>query len=42
MHLFGKYDLVRELKRDPEIVNLRDRIIDIDRPDIVFDIPDER
>ncbi len=42
MHMWRDYSLVQELKHDPEIVDLKDKIIDIDRENIVFDIPDER
>ena len=42
MHLWQQYDLITELKRDPEISDLKDKIVEMDRENIVFDIPDER
>jgi hypothetical protein len=42
MKLFGHYDLIPYLKEDPEIIRLRDKVIDVDREGIVFEIPDDR
>ena len=42
MKLFVHYDLIPYLKEDPEIIRLRDKVIDVDREGIVFEIPDDR
>lgn len=38
MHMWGDYSLINRFKNRPDISNLRDRIVDIDQENMVFEI----
>lgn len=40
MHMWGQYQWIERFKKRPGIANLRDRIIDIDRENVIFEIED--
>ncbi len=40
MHMWGQYQWIERFKKRPDIVNLKDRIIDIDRENLIFEIED--
>jgi len=40
MHMWGDYKWIERFKGRPKMVNLRDRIVDIDRENMIFEIED--
>ena len=38
MHLWKQYDLIERFKRRPELVGLAQKVVSIDREDIIFDL----
>ena len=40
MHMWQKFDIIEEAKKRPAIINFADKIVDIDRENIIFDIED--
>lgn len=41
MHLWRQYDLIERTKRRPELRGLADKVVSIDRENIIFDLEDE-
>ncbi|MDD6449675.1 MAG: hypothetical protein PUF56_06785 [Lachnospiraceae bacterium] len=42
MHLWQDYGQIRAVKEDPELRGLADKVVSIDRENIVYEIPDDR
>ena len=40
MHMWGDYTFIKRFKDRPDIANLRDRIVDIDQENMIFEIED--
>ena len=40
MHMWGKYDMIERFKSRPDIVNLKDRVVDITSENMLFEIED--
>lgn len=38
MHMWQEYDLIKRLKRQPQLSKLADKVVDIDKENIIFDI----
>lgn len=38
MHLWKQYDLIERFKRRPELVGLAQKVVSIDRENIIFDL----
>ena len=38
MHMWGQYDWINRFKKRPDIVMLRDRIVDIDQENLIFEL----
>ena len=40
MHMWGDYKWIERFKSRPDIANLRERVVDIDRENMIFEIED--